>query len=142
MPSGHGDATILSWAKCFCYLKILSAQQKLISAGRLLCPKLKEVGVSNFISCSPSKQINSGSISNEIFHYTRCITLKHVTSLRGPSSCHCTCSNTASFEEMLQRWQAIGNTVSDLTIPRFEPQTSCSRDKHITAQPAGQFRIC
>ena len=27
---------------------------------------------------------------------------------------------TALFEEMPQKWQAIGNTVSDLTGPRFE----------------------
>ena len=26
------------------------------------------------------------------------------------------------FEEMLRRWQAVGNTVSDLTGPRFESQ--------------------
>ena len=29
--------------------------------------------------------------------------------------------NTAPFEEMSQRWRAIGNTVADLTGPRFEP---------------------
>ena len=32
--------------------------------------------------------------------------------------------NTALFEEMSQRWRAVGNTVFDLTGPRFEPQTS------------------
>ena len=32
---------------------------------------------------------------------------------------------------MSQRWRAVGNTVSDLTGPRFEPQTSCSRDKRV-----------
>ena len=31
--------------------------------------------------------------------------------------------NTAPFEEMLQWWRAIGNTVSDLTGHRFEPET-------------------
>ena len=31
--------------------------------------------------------------------------------------------NTAPFEEMPQHWRAIGNTMSDLTGPRFEPQT-------------------
>ena len=30
--------------------------------------------------------------------------------------------NTALFEKMLQRWRAAGNTVSDLTSLRFEPQ--------------------
>ena len=29
---------------------------------------------------------------------------------------------TASFEEMLQRWWAVDNTVSNLTGPRFESQ--------------------
>ena len=27
--------------------------------------------------------------------------------------------STASFEEMLQRWRAVGNTVSDLNSPKF-----------------------
>ena len=42
--------------------------------------------------------------------------------------------NTASFEEILQRWRAVGNTVSDLTSPRFEPQTSRSKDECVTAR--------
>ena len=44
-----------------------------------------------------------------------------------------TIGNTASFEEILLQWQSVGNTVSDMTGPRFEPQTSHTRDKHITA---------
>ena len=32
-------------------------------------------------------------------------------------------SNTVPLEEMSQQWQAVGNTVSDLTGQRFEPQT-------------------
>ena len=41
--------------------------------------------------------------------------------------------NTASFEEISQRRQAVGNIVSDLTGPRFKPQTSRSRDKRVAA---------
>ena len=46
---------------------------------------------------------------------------------------------------MSQRWRAVGNTVSDLTGPRFEPQTSHlpravgNRDKRATARPTGRF---
>ena len=36
---------------------------------------------------------------------------------------------------MLQQWQAVGNTLSDLTCQRFEPQTFRSRDERVTAQP-------
>ena len=43
--------------------------------------------------------------------------------------------NTTPFKEMSQRWRAVGNTVADLTSPRFEPQTSRSRDERVTAQP-------
>ena len=64
-----------------------------------------------------------------MFHYTRCNTPKRVTSWRGPSPRHLRPGNTAPFEEMSQRWRAVGNTVSDLTGPRFEPQTSRSRDE-------------
>ena len=49
--------------------------------------------------------------------------------------------NTAFFENMLQRWQAVGNTVSDLTGPRFEPQTSRSRDEDVTARPTGHHKV-
>ena len=41
------------------------------------------------------------------------------------------------FEEMSQRCRVVGNTVSDLTGPRFELQISCSRDKRVIAQPTG-----
>ena len=45
--------------------------------------------------------------------------------------------NTAFFEEMSQRWRAIGVTASDLTGPRFELHTSLSRDERVTARPTG-----
>ena len=36
---------------------------------------------------------------------------------------------------MLQWWRAVGNTVSDLTGQRYEPQTSRSRDDRAAARP-------
>ena len=59
----------------------------------------------------------------------------NVSPLRSPGG------NTAPFEEMTQRWRAVGNTLFDLTGPRFEPRTSCSRDKPVTAQPSGMFDL-
>ena len=56
----------------------------------------------------------------------------------GPISASLRPGNTASFEEMLQRWRAVGNTVSDLTGQRFEPQASRSRDEGVTARPTGR----
>ena len=44
-------------------------------------------------------------------------------------------TNTAFFEEMSQRWRVIGKIVSDLTGPRFEPQTCRSTDERVTARP-------
>ena len=58
----------------------------------------------------------SAAKTNQIFRYTRCITLKCVTSLRGHLRIIAPAGNTAPFEEMLQRWRAVGNTVSDLTV--------------------------
>ena len=43
--------------------------------------------------------------------------------------------NIALFEDMSQRWQAFGNTVSHLTGPRFEVQNYRSRDDRVTARP-------
>ena len=60
-------------------------------------------------------------------------------SWRGPSPRHCArATQLRTFEEMSQRWRVVGNTVSDLTGPRFEPQTSRSRDERVTAQPTGR----
>ena len=59
--------------------------------------------------------------------------------LAGPISASLRPGNTAPFEEMSQRWRAVGNTVSDLTGPRFEPQTSRSRDERVTARPSGRL---
>ena len=47
--------------------------------------------------------------------------------------------NIAFFEQMLKRWRAVGNIPSDLTGPRFEPQTSRSRHERVTARPTGWF---
>ena len=41
--------------------------------------------------------------------------------------------NAAPFQEMSQRWQAVGSTASNLTDPRFEPLTSHTRDERVTA---------
>ena len=60
----------------------------------------------------------------------------------GPISASLRPGNTAPFEEMSQRWRAVGNTVSDLTGPRFEPRTSRSRDERVTARPTGRFLRC
>ena len=47
---------------------------------------------------------------------------------------------TALFEEMPQRWRAVGNTVRDLTAPGFKPQTSRSRDERPTGRYSGNSR--
>ena len=72
-----------------------------------------------------------------IFHHTP----KRLTSVREPSLCHCACGNTASFEEKLQRWRAVGNTVFDLTSSRYEAQASRSRDERVTARPTGLLNL-
>ena len=39
----------------------------------------------------------------------------------GPTSASLRPGNAALFKEMLQRWRAVGNNVSDLTGARFTP---------------------
>ena len=53
----------------------------------------------------------------------------------GPTSASLRPGNTAFFEKMLRRWRAVGNFVSNLTDPRFEPLTSRSRDERATTRP-------
>ena len=59
---------------------------------------------------------------------------KACNKLAGPISASLRPGNTAPFEVISQRWRAVGNTVSDFTGPRFEPQTSRSRDERVTAR--------
>ena len=54
--------------------------------------------------------------------------------LAGPISTSLGPGNTSPFA-LLQQWQAVCNTVLDLTVQRFEPQASRSRDEHVTARP-------
>ena len=68
---------------------------------------------------------------NQIFHYT--LYCDEACNELGPG-------NTAHFE-MLQRWRAVGNTVSDLTGPRFEPQIFRFKDERVTARPTGRENV-
>ena len=47
--------------------------------------------------------------------------------------------STVPFDEIPHGWRAVGNAVSDLTGPRFKPQTSRSRDERVTARPTGWY---
>ena len=88
--------------------------------------------------CCNHRSKNSWNASNQVVHCTRCITPKRVT------SCAQACNelrpgSTSTFKEMSQQCRALGYTVSDLTGPRLEPQTSCSRDERVTARPTNWF---
>ena len=57
-----------------------------------------------------------------------------------PISASLRTGNTALFEEMLQRrWRAIGNTVIDLTGPRFDTQTFSFIDDCVTVRLTGHM---
>ena len=60
---------------------------------------------------------------NQIFHYTVLAVLgRSVQRVGGAIYASLHLCNTASLVEMSQRWQAVGNTLSDFTDPRFEPR--------------------
>ena len=46
--------------------------------------------------------------------------------------------NTASFEEISPRWRTVGNSVFNLTGPRFEHQISRFRNERVTARPTSR----
>ena len=77
--------------------------------------------------------------SNQNFYYTRCITPERVTSLRGPTPRYCAQATQLLLKKYYSGGIAVDNTVSDLTGPKFEPQTSRSRDERVGARPTGQF---
>ena len=79
----------------------------------------------------------------KIFYYTPCITPKHVTSWRNPSTRHWVCRQHSSFLWNIERsdWQAVGNSVSDITGLRFEAQTSRPRYDCITVWLTGRVLL-
>ena len=81
---------------------------------------------------SKSQKIKSNLSLYSLYYAEAC------NELAGPISASLRPGNTAPFKEMSQRWRAVGNTVSDLTGLRFEPQTSRSRDERVTARPTGR----
>ena len=94
---------------------------------------------SNQIKIQIKSKFKSNQNSNQIkIQITPWITPKRVTSWRGPSPRHCArATQLRTFEEMSHRWRVVGNTVSDLTGPRFELLTSRSRDERVTARLTG-----
>ena len=65
--------------------------------------------------------------SDQFFYYTRCVKSKRVTSLRGSSSyASLRMGNTAPFEEMSQRWQAVINYLNlfDLNLKPATTETN------------------
>ena len=94
------------------------------------------VGVNAKKHLSLSSSLQTARMVVFFFYYTRCNTPKHVRSSPGPSPLtvpgqH---ANTGLFE-MSQRWRAVVNIVFDLTGPRFEHQTSRSKDELVAAWP-------
>ena len=71
-----------------------------------------------------------------MFHYTRCITPKRVTSLLGQSLRHC----AQATQLLLKKCREVASHCQhNLTDPRFEPQTSRSRDKRVIARPTDRL---
>ena len=82
------------------------------------------------------QKLVTGSVLNQIRSFIILVYYAEACNeLAEPISASLRPGNTAPFKEISQRWQAVGNTVSDLTGPRFEPQTSRSRDERVTARP-------
>ena len=77
------------------------------------------------------------SARTEIFHFTRFLSFYSLhyaeacNEFVGPISASLRPSNTLHFEKMSQWWRAVGNTLSDLTGPRFEPQISRTREERV-----------
>ena len=91
-------------------------------------------------NASPLREIelkyNLNQIASNFSLYLLCYA-KAWNKLTGPISGSLRPGNKASFEEMSQRWRAVGNTVFDLTEIKIEPQTSRTRNKGVTVRPTG-----
>ena len=89
-----------------------------------------------FINEYTKLRIGEGAIQYSNLSLYSLFYIKVCKELAEPISMSLREGNTAPFE-MSQRWRAVDNTVSDLTVQRFEPRTYRSSDKHVTAQSTG-----
>ena len=98
------NGPVLAWEKnnftCSCFF-----------LPRLFCISITEnnrnVKKINLCNAHLSIRTSITEISNQIFHYTRCITLKRVTSLRGPYPRHCAWQHSffrRNVAEVASRW--------------------------------------
>ena len=101
----------------------LSARKKKDQPLRLVCTESKIVSV---------RAYNIYSIYIRIKSFILLTALREACNeFVGPISTLLRPSNTVHFEKMSQWWRAVGKTVSDLTGPRFEPQTSRTREERV-----------
>ena len=76
-----------------------------------------------------------------MFPYTRCTTPKLVTSLRGPSVRHSARATQLLSKKCRNSGESLTNTVSDLTRPKFEPETSLSRDEALPLYQLAGYQV-
>ena len=69
----------------------------------------------------------------------RAVLRRSVQGVGRPVSVSLRLGNTAPFQEVLQRWRAVGNTVFDLTGSSFESQTFRSSDERVRARPFDRY---
>ena len=87
------------------------------------------------IVCNSKKSLKI-SLSWYLLYYA-----KACNEFAGPISASFRPGNTPPLEETLQRWRAVDNTVSNLTGPRFEHQTFCSRNERVTTPLTGRCQL-
>ena len=90
------------------------------------CKKLSIIPKQPF-SVRANKAVSSNESKSNLLLYSLYYS-EASNKFAGPSSASLHLGYTAPFEEMLQLWRAVSNTVSDLTGSRFEPLTSRSRE--------------
>ena len=86
------------------------------------------------IACSVNEFTGTITSNKLNLHYTRCITPKRVTNLRGPSTRHCAWTTQLLSNKSRNGGEPLATLVFDLTGPGFETLTSRTRADDVTAQ--------
>ena len=94
----------------------------------------EETSISKRIFCKKSQDICNLRLYI-LIHYTRVDMLNRITS--GGAHLRFLSPGLHSSEEMLQQWQAVADTVSDMTDPVIEPQTSRTDSDAFTTERTG-----
>ena len=120
---------------CFCNLFIYVFNASFTTAFLNYSVKFFDTQITLSLNVTSVQFAKSQLNSNQIFHYTRCITPKRVTSWQGPSPRRCAWTTHLLSKKCCCGGEPLATLCLIWLAQNFEPQISSTRDEGVTAWP-------